>query len=153
MRRSLKFLLISGKIHVFQRQIVQSAHINGLYTQLPGRLIYTLILQCQWILSILWKRKRNPTQLFGKDFLLYEIQILSSCLLEVGLVDCLIHIRQLPEKMCLGALLLEPINKEFWVILGCLSSNHALKQHSFIRGLQLDISLSEAWAYLGKVFG
>uniref|UniRef100_A0A6V7QSG7 Tetratricopeptide repeat protein SKI3 n=1 Tax=Ananas comosus var. bracteatus TaxID=296719 RepID=A0A6V7QSG7_ANACO len=58
----------------------------------------------------------------------------------------------LPEKMCLGALLLEPINKEFWVILGCLSSNHALKQHSFIRGLQLDISLSEAWAYLGKFY-
>lgn len=53
--------------------------------------------------------------------------------------------------MSLGALILEGGNKDFWVILGCLSTNHALKQHALIRGLQLDMSLSVAWAYLGKV--
>ncbi|KAF8014969.1 hypothetical protein BT93_H0690 [Corymbia citriodora subsp. variegata] len=59
---------------------------------------------------------------------------------------------QLPEKMALGALLLEGDNHEFWVALGCLSDNHALKQHCLIRALQLDVSLAIAWAYLGKVY-
>lgn len=59
--------------------------------------------------------------------------------------------RELPEKMSLGGLILEPVNKDFWVTLGSVSSNQALKQHSFIRALHLDMSLSEAWAYLGKV--
>lgn len=59
---------------------------------------------------------------------------------------------QLPEKMALGALLLEGHNYEFWVALGCLSDNHALKQHCLIRALQLDVSLAVAWAYLGKVY-
>lgn len=53
--------------------------------------------------------------------------------------------------MALGALLLEGDNYEFWVSLGCLSENRALKQHALIRGLQLDISSAVAWAYLGKV--
>ncbi|KAM3409597.1 hypothetical protein ACQJBY_002095 [Aegilops geniculata] len=57
---------------------------------------------------------------------------------------------ELPEKMSLGGLMLEPVNKDFWVTLGSVSSNQALKQHSLIRALQLDTSLSEAWAYLGK---
>ncbi|XP_008799156.2 tetratricopeptide repeat protein SKI3 isoform X2 [Phoenix dactylifera] len=59
---------------------------------------------------------------------------------------------QLAERMSLGALILEGSNKDFWVILGCLSTNHALKQHALIRGLQLDMSLSAAWAYLGKLY-
>uniref|UniRef100_A0A5B7C540 Tetratricopeptide repeat protein SKI3 n=1 Tax=Davidia involucrata TaxID=16924 RepID=A0A5B7C540_DAVIN len=59
---------------------------------------------------------------------------------------------QLPEKMSLGGLLLESSNSEFWVALGCLSGHSALKQHAFIRGLQLDVSLAVAWAYLGKLY-
>lgn len=54
--------------------------------------------------------------------------------------------------MSLGGLLLEGNNNEFWVALGCLSEDHALKQHAFVRALQLDVSLAIAWAYLGKVF-
>lgn len=53
--------------------------------------------------------------------------------------------------MALGALLLETENYEFWVALGYLSTHNALKQHALIRGLQLDVSLAVAWAYLGKV--
>lgn len=53
--------------------------------------------------------------------------------------------------MALGALLLEGDNYEFWVALGCLSGYNALRQHALIRGLQLDVSLAIAWAYLGKV--
>lgn len=53
--------------------------------------------------------------------------------------------------MALGALLLEGDNSEFWVALGCLSDHKALKQHALIRGLQLNVSLAVAWAYLGKV--
>jgi hypothetical protein len=64
---------------------------------------------------------------------------------------CLCVSRELPEKMSLGALILEPVNKDFWVTLGSISSNLTLKQHTFIRALHLDMSLSEAWAYLGKV--
>lgn len=60
--------------------------------------------------------------------------------------------RELSEKMALGALLLEGYNYDFWVVLGCLSDDNALKQHAFIRGLHLDLSLAVAWAYLGKVF-
>ncbi|XP_042507077.1 tetratricopeptide repeat protein SKI3 [Macadamia integrifolia] len=59
---------------------------------------------------------------------------------------------QLPEKMSLGGLLLEGDNNDFWVALGCLSNNNALKQHAFVRGLQLDVSLAVAWAYLGKIY-
>ncbi|OMP02501.1 Tetratricopeptide TPR-1 [Corchorus capsularis] len=57
---------------------------------------------------------------------------------------------QLPEKMTLGALALEGDNCDFWVALGCLSQCNALKQHALIRGLQLEASLANAWAYLGK---
>ena len=53
--------------------------------------------------------------------------------------------------MCFGGILLEGYNDEFWVALACLSSNAALKQHALVRGLQLDVSLAVAWAYLGKV--
>lgn len=53
--------------------------------------------------------------------------------------------------MALGALLLEGYNSEFWVGLGCLSNHNALKQHALIRGLQLNVSLAAAWAFLGKV--
>lgn len=60
-------------------------------------------------------------------------------------------IRFVSEKMCLGGLLLEGCNSEFWVALGCLSDHSALKQHAFIRALQLDVSLAVAWAHLGKV--
>ncbi|WOL13945.1 tetratricopeptide repeat protein SKI3 isoform X1 [Canna indica] len=59
---------------------------------------------------------------------------------------------QLPERMALGGLLLEGVNKEFWVLLGSLASTNALKQHALIRGLELDLSLSEAWAFLGKLY-
>lgn len=59
---------------------------------------------------------------------------------------------QLSEKMSLGGLTLEGGNKDFWVILGCLAANPALKQHALIRGLQLDMSHSVAWAYLGKLY-
>lgn len=53
--------------------------------------------------------------------------------------------------MTLGGLFLEGYNNEFWVALGCLSLDAALKQHAFVRSLQLDVSLAVAWAYLGKV--
>lgn len=56
------------------------------------------------------------------------------------------------EKMCVGGILLEGYNDEFWVALGCLSDNTALKQHALVRGLQLDVSLAVAWAYLGKLY-
>ncbi|XP_024020114.1 tetratricopeptide repeat protein SKI3 isoform X1 [Morus notabilis] len=59
---------------------------------------------------------------------------------------------QPPEKMALGALLLETENYEFWVALGHLSNHNTLKQHALIRGLQLDASLAVAWAYLGKLY-
>ncbi|XP_017258604.1 tetratricopeptide repeat protein SKI3 isoform X2 [Daucus carota subsp. sativus] len=59
---------------------------------------------------------------------------------------------QLPEKMTLGGLFLEGYNDEFWVALGCLSLDAALKQHALIRSLQLDVSLASAWAYLGKLY-
>ncbi|KAK4753087.1 hypothetical protein SAY87_021885 [Trapa incisa] len=59
---------------------------------------------------------------------------------------------QLPEKMALGALLLECDNYELWVALGCLSDHDALKQHCLIRALQLDASLAGAWAHLGKLY-
>ncbi|GER43136.1 tetratricopeptide repeat protein [Striga asiatica] len=58
----------------------------------------------------------------------------------------------LAEKMCVGGLLLEGYNDEFWVALGCLSNHEPLKQHALIRGLQLDVSLAVAWAYLGKLY-
>ncbi|KAL6176261.1 hypothetical protein ACLB2K_052896 [Fragaria x ananassa] len=56
------------------------------------------------------------------------------------------------EKMALGALLLEGDNSEFWVGLGCLSNDNSLKQHALIRGLQLNVSLAVAWAFLGKLY-
>ncbi|KAL9445641.1 hypothetical protein AB3S75_013513 [Citrus x aurantiifolia] len=56
------------------------------------------------------------------------------------------------EKMALGALLLEGDNCQFWVTLGCLSNYNGLKQHALIRGLQLDVSLADAWAHLGKLY-
>ncbi|XP_020253519.1 LOW QUALITY PROTEIN: tetratricopeptide repeat protein SKI3-like [Asparagus officinalis] len=59
---------------------------------------------------------------------------------------------QIPERMSMGSLLLEGVNCESWVILSCLSKDPALKQHALIRGLQLDASLSIAWAYLGKMY-
>ncbi|XP_044511086.1 tetratricopeptide repeat protein SKI3 isoform X2 [Mangifera indica] len=59
---------------------------------------------------------------------------------------------QLSEKMVLGSLFLEGENHEFWVALGCLSDHNALKEHAFIRGLQLDVSLAVAWAHLGKLY-
>jgi hypothetical protein len=37
--------------------------------------------------------------------------------------------------MALGGLMLEPSNKDYWVILGCFSSNFALKQHSIVGAL------------------
>ncbi|XLS71588.1 hypothetical protein HN51_028453, partial [Arachis hypogaea] len=52
--------------------------------------------------------------------------------------------------MCVGALLLEGDNYEFWVTLGCLSDQNTLNQHALIRGLQLNVSLAIAWGYLGK---
>ncbi|KAF4367677.1 tetratricopeptide repeat protein SKI3 [Cannabis sativa] len=66
--------------------------------------------------------------------------------------DLDINVWQPPEKMALGALLLEPENHEFWVALGCLSNFNPLKQHSLIRSLQLDVSHAVAWSYLGKIY-
>ncbi|VFQ92416.1 unnamed protein product [Cuscuta campestris] len=57
-----------------------------------------------------------------------------------------------PEKMCLGGLMLEGCNQEFWVTLGCLTNDTMLKQHAYIRGLQLDVSLAVAWANLGMLY-
>ncbi|KAG5542661.1 hypothetical protein RHGRI_015710 [Rhododendron griersonianum] len=62
------------------------------------------------------------------------------------------NVWQLAEKMSLGGLLLEGDNNEFWVVLGCLCGGSALRQHAFIRGLQIDVSLAIAWAYLGKLY-
>ncbi|CAH8370910.1 unnamed protein product [Eruca vesicaria subsp. sativa] len=59
---------------------------------------------------------------------------------------------KLPEKMALGALLLECDNSEFWVALGCMSGNSALKLHALIRALHLDVSLAVAWAFMGQIF-
>lgn len=59
---------------------------------------------------------------------------------------------ELAEKMLLGSLLLEGDNHEFWMALGCISNHRALRQHAFIRGLHLDVSLASAWAYLGKLY-
>ncbi|EOA34750.1 hypothetical protein CARUB_v10022321mg [Capsella rubella] len=59
---------------------------------------------------------------------------------------------KLPEKMALGALLLECENSEFWVALGCMSNNCALKLHALIRALHLDVSLAVAWAFMGQIF-
>ncbi|KFK42085.1 hypothetical protein AALP_AA2G209100 [Arabis alpina] len=59
---------------------------------------------------------------------------------------------KLPEKMALGALLLECENSEFWVALGCMSDNSALKLHALIRALHLDVSLAVAWAFMGQIF-
>ncbi|XP_068652735.1 tetratricopeptide repeat protein SKI3 [Aristolochia californica] len=59
---------------------------------------------------------------------------------------------QLPEKMSLGGLMLEAGNSEVWIVLGCLSYHKSLKQHALIRGLQLDVSLAAAWAFLGKLY-
>ncbi|KAK8580743.1 hypothetical protein V6N12_070998 [Hibiscus sabdariffa] len=59
---------------------------------------------------------------------------------------------KVPEKLTLGALALEGENFEFWVALSCLFECNALKQHALIRGLQLDVSLANAWAYLGKLY-
>ncbi|XP_021867566.2 tetratricopeptide repeat protein SKI3 [Spinacia oleracea] len=59
---------------------------------------------------------------------------------------------KLAEKMLLGSLLLEGDNHEFWMALGCMSDHRALRQHAFIRGLHLDVSLASAWAYLGKLY-
>lgn len=56
------------------------------------------------------------------------------------------------EKMCIGGLLLDCGNEEFWVALGCLSHDSALKQHALIRGLQLNVTLAIAWAHLGKFY-
>lgn len=61
------------------------------------------------------------------------------------------HTRSLPEKMTLGGLMLDGVNIDIWMILGCLSNKNVLKQHSFIRALQLDVSFAVAWAHLGKV--
>ncbi|KAI3457257.1 hypothetical protein Pfo_013920 [Paulownia fortunei] len=63
-----------------------------------------------------------------------------------------LNVWSVAEKMCLGGILLEGYNDEFWVALGCLSGHTALKQHALIRGLQLDVSLAVAWAYLGKLY-
>ncbi|PIN19633.1 TPR repeat-containing protein [Handroanthus impetiginosus] len=63
-----------------------------------------------------------------------------------------LNVWSVAEKMCLGGIVLEGYNEEFWVALGCLSDDIALKQHALIRGLQLDVSLAVAWAYLGKLY-
>ncbi|XP_051140393.1 tetratricopeptide repeat protein SKI3 [Andrographis paniculata] len=63
-----------------------------------------------------------------------------------------LNVWSVAEKMSLGALLLEGHNQEFWVALGCLSDLIALRQHAFIRALQLDVSLAVAWAFLGKLY-
>ncbi|XP_073008448.1 tetratricopeptide repeat protein SKI3 isoform X1 [Typha latifolia] len=89
----------------------------------------------------------------------WQANIYADIAVSLDLIDSLegektrdLGVWQLPERMCLGGLMLEGVNKEFWVILGCLSSSNSLKQHALIRGLQLDVSLSEAWAYLGKIY-
>lgn len=58
----------------------------------------------------------------------------------------------LQEKLTVGSLLLEGTNHDTWVLLGCLSNDDALRQHSYIRSLQLDVALSVGWAHLGKLY-
>ncbi|KMT19386.1 hypothetical protein BVRB_1g013820 [Beta vulgaris subsp. vulgaris] len=74
-----------------------------------------------------------------------------TCSLQGGHEDDL-SLWKLAEKMLLGSLLLECDNHEFWMALGCMSGHRALRQHAFIRGLHLDVSLASAWAYLGKLY-
>lgn len=87
----------------------------------------------------------------------WQANIYTDIAISLDLIDSLEEKRtpepdvwQLPEKMSVGSLMLEGVNSESWVILGSLSKDNALKQHALIRGLQLDASLSVAWAYLGK---
>ncbi|KAH6780547.1 Tetratricopeptide repeat superfamily protein [Perilla frutescens var. hirtella] len=63
-----------------------------------------------------------------------------------------LNVWPIAEKMCFGGISLEGYNDEFWVALGCLSNDAALKQHALVRGLHLDVSLAVAWAYLGKLY-
>ncbi|KAG0448733.1 hypothetical protein HPP92_027700 [Vanilla planifolia] len=65
-------------------------------------------------------------------------------------IDC--DARQLAERMCLGSLIREGSNVEFWVVLSCMANDYSLKQHALIRGLQLDSSFAVSWAYLGKLY-
>ncbi|KAK8926501.1 hypothetical protein KSP39_PZI018220 [Platanthera zijinensis] len=60
--------------------------------------------------------------------------------------------QQLSERMSLGSLIFEGINVDFWIILACITKDHALKQHALIRSLQLDTSSAVSWAYLGKLY-
>lgn len=89
--------------------------------------------------------------ILGKDFSrnvsLYLVFFLR-CALVITVYS---SIRKLPEKMALGALFLECDNSEFWVALGCMSDNSALKLHALIRALHLDVSLAVAWAFMGQV--
>lgn len=96
----------------------------------------------------LYSEEKNRVDL--KTWYLFTIPLMIFYVFEVHLTFTLCD-RSLSEKMCLGALLIEGHNNEFWVTLGCLSNHNVLKQHAFIRGLQLDVSLAIAWAYLGKV--
>ncbi|KAL6013539.1 hypothetical protein ACLOJK_004037 [Asimina triloba] len=113
-----------------------------------------------------WKRKRwlaavTAKQSYQRALHLtpWQANIYTDVAISLDLIDSLeeknnaiLEGWQLPEKMSLGGLMLEGDNNEFWVILGCLSAYNALKQHAFIRGLQLDVSFAVAWAYLGKLY-
>lgn len=96
-----------------------------------------------------WELWARPASLVWFGFILFCL----SSILTINFLSelTIVFTRQLSEKMVLGALLLEGDNYEFWVALGCLSGHNALRQHALIRGLQLDVSLAVAWAYLGKV--
>ncbi|KAG6510698.1 hypothetical protein ZIOFF_028729 [Zingiber officinale] len=113
-----------------------------------------------------WKKERNSAANSSKHsyqralhLAPWQANIYTDIAISIELIDSLEETNkdgqdawQLPEKMALGGLMLEGGNKEFWVLLGCLASNDALKQHSLIRALQLDLSLSSAWAHLGKLY-
>ncbi|KAG6514409.1 hypothetical protein ZIOFF_024764 [Zingiber officinale] len=113
-----------------------------------------------------WKKERNSAANSSKHsyqralhLAPWQANIYTDIAISIELIDSLEEKNkdgqdawQLPEKMALGGLMLEGGNKEFWVLLGCLASNDALKQHSLIRALQLDLSLSSAWAHLGKLY-
>ncbi|KAL0455166.1 UNVERIFIED_CONTAM: Tetratricopeptide repeat protein SKI3 [Sesamum latifolium] len=102
-----------------------------------------------------WKRTchiaaRNASRSYQRALHLALASDLCSSFKESPKTD--LNVWSVAEKLCLGGLLLEGYNDEFWVALGCLSDHTALKQHALIRGLQLDVSLAVAWAYLGKLY-
>lgn len=50
------------------------------------------------------------------------------------------------------ALTLNPTNSNYWNLLGILSDNHVVRQHCFIRAVQIDNKNYDAWNNLGALY-